>query len=438
MTTELTKASDLLDAGDRSGAVRALRSAVDSVPSAELAPLVGRLAESAGLDDLAGAAAALVAAPERAGALYDFGYACVGRGLAFLAVPALTEALDRCLSPRRGILGLGRDRRLPSTLTVVQELATALEDEERHAAAADLLARHDDLLADWPGRYLRVYNALMDGRPEEAAALFDRLAAPDGTWQPAADRIRRSLARTTAAAPADRSDLRGWHFALTGGILTTLSPYGFRAGMNGRWGYLQLGYESLRYGLERLRTVLDAAGTAPRAVALLPDRNSRILGLAAAGLFGLPAEEYRPGAEDTLVVAYDLNEADREVLRGLHRREPGQILFEHATCWTDTPVVSADVCTLLAQVAVAPWEATLRVDPETQQVEKTAPDERPAEEIAEDIRTAAPVADEGDGETPSDPDETLAAFTTRIRTTWLHGPRDRVRSAGPVRSSRFH
>jgi len=36
----------------------------------------------------------------------------------------------------------------------------------------------------------------------------------------------------------DRQDLRGWHYVLTGGILASLSPYGFDDGMTGRWAYL--------------------------------------------------------------------------------------------------------------------------------------------------------------------------------------------------------
>lgn len=62
---------------------------------------------------------------------------------------------------------------------------------------------------------------------------------------------------------------------------------------------------------------------------------------------------------------------------------------------------------------------------------------RPAEELARDIVTADPTPDEGDGQTPADPDRALRTFTEAVATGWLRGPRDRVRSPGPVRSSRF-
>jgi hypothetical protein len=41
-----------------------------------------------------------------------------------------------------------------------------------------------------------------------------------------------------AVTSLDRQDLRGWHYVLTGGILASLSPYGFDDGMTGRWAYL--------------------------------------------------------------------------------------------------------------------------------------------------------------------------------------------------------
>lgn len=49
------------------------------------------------------------------------------------------------------------------------------------------------------------------------------------------------LRRTEGAAqagPLDHRDLRGWHYALTGGYLAVLSPYGFDSSMTGRYAYL--------------------------------------------------------------------------------------------------------------------------------------------------------------------------------------------------------
>jgi hypothetical protein len=43
----------------------------------------------------------------------------------------------------------------------------------------------------------------------------------------------------------DRQDLRGWHYVLTGGVLGSLSPYGFDVGMTGRWAYVSDSVEAV-------------------------------------------------------------------------------------------------------------------------------------------------------------------------------------------------
>jgi hypothetical protein len=70
-------------------------------------------------------------------------------------------------------------------------------------------------------------------------------------------------------------------------------------------------------------------------------------------------------------------------------------------------------------------------------VERAPADDRPSERLAAEIANAETDADPGDGRTPPDPDETLTAFTTATTAEWLTGPRDAVRSPGPVPSSRF-
>ncbi|MBV6697248.1 hypothetical protein KV557_08945 [Kitasatospora aureofaciens] len=450
-TPSLDTAWHHLEAGDPHAVLRELRGLADDVPAAQVASLVQRLAADSGFDDLADAAGRLAAGAGGPVALYKYGYACVERGVSYLAAPALAEGLGLAAAEaregektKRGLFGRSKPRP-DSRLPILSELATALEDEERHAEAAAVLREHEPLLRDWPGRYLLAYNALMSGDRTTARATLDRLSAPDDQWRPAADRVRRALDRADAVeagagagsaevatltpTPLSHQDLRGWHFALTGGLLATLSPYGFAAGMTGRYAFLQDSYGLCRHGLERLRLVLDATGTRPRSVSLLPGRADRALGLAAAELFGLPAESYRPGTGHTLVVAYDLNDVDgigHETLAALRERATGEVLYEHATCWTDTPPVTADVSGLLGQTVAPPWRML-----------GDEPDERPAEALAAEIVAADPTQDEGDGDTPPDPDDALTAFARVAREHWLNGPRDRCRSSGPVPSSRF-
>lgn len=321
-TDNLAKGWELAGAGDVQGAMRELRAHAADVPASAAAPLVGRVAGLAEMPDLADAAAALAAGPGRPQELYDYGRVCVERGAAFLAVPALDEAL----------------RLVPDARGVLVELVSALENEERHREAVALLQERESAgpLPAWPERYLLAYNAMMAGEPETARLAAATLPEPTGgdeMWRPAFDRVHRMLDRWAVGrglAPLDRRDLRGWHYVLTGGVLTTLSPHGFAAGMTGRWAFVQDGESECLAGLRRLGLVVEAAGLRPRSVSVLSDRSSRILGIAAARLLGLPAKPYRPGRSDTIVVAYDLNEVEDDVPAGLRERQPGQVLYEHS------------------------------------------------------------------------------------------------------------
>ncbi|MBD0688749.1 hypothetical protein [Streptomyces sp. CBMA123] len=444
MATELSEAWELFESGDSQGAMRALRSVADRLPPAEVAPLVAKLAEGAGFEDLAEASTALAARPGEADRLYTYGYACVERGIDAVAVPALREALRLVQAPPAAPERTGLFRRKPKVQAAQQlglrkvllELVSALEGCERHAEALAVLREHDARLGDWPDRYLTVYNALMSGQIAPAREVYAALSAPEGVWVGPGQRVGRMLERAAALPPVDDRDLRGWHYVLTGGLLTTLSPHGFDQGMTGRWAYLQDDFGYCRYGLERLRAVLAATDRKPASVALLADRGSRALGLAAARLLGVPTAPYQPGTPGVLVVAYDLNECDPAELAQLHERAEGQLLFEHATCWTDPPAVTADVSTLLGQIVNAPWEPGLQFGEDGEPAE-AEPDRRSAEELAEAILAAPSTAPEGDGRTPPDTDDTLLAFATRATGWPAAGPRDRIGSAGPVRSSRF-
>lgn len=428
-TPELLEAWQALDEGDIPGALRRLRKGTDGLPIDELALVTARAARSAGFDDLSTAADALTGRPAKVRVLYDFGYACIERGVPYLAIPALREAL----------------RQAPDSAGILRELVSAYEREGRHREAVDILTAHESTLVDWPDRYLLVFNAVMAGELALARRHHARLPDPqDEMWLPAQTRQRAMLERAAVAepvSPLDATDLRGWQYVIGGTVLTTLSPYGFDAGMTGRFAWLQDTHDQCLRGLLRLKAVIGAAGAHPTSVSLLPDRGSRILGLAAARLLDLPAKPFAPDREDTVVIAYDLNEVagaeqGPEILGRLYERTPGQLLHEHASNWTDPPVVTADSITLLHQSATAPWEGQLRAG-EDGLAERGAPDSRPEEEIAADILAADATPDDGDGTTPADPVEKLTDFVSAVRDTWLRGDRAALTSTGPVPSSRF-
>ncbi|MCC5474872.1 tetratricopeptide repeat protein [Streptomyces barringtoniae] len=426
---ELLEAWGCLDSGDVPGALRQLRAAGETQPLSEVALVVRRAAAAAGFDDLTQAATALAADPERAKVLYDFGYACIERGVSYLAVPALREAL----------------RRSDGSLLALRELVSAYEDEGRHREAVTELARHEGSFKDWPDRYLLVFNAVLAGDLELARRQHALLSDPeDAQWQPARDRQNRVLERAADAervSSLDLTDLRGWQYVIAGTVLGTLSPYGFGAGMHGRYAWLQDTPGGCLRGLLRLRALLEAAELRPGSVSLLPDRDSRILGLAAAEVLDLPAEPFVPGRTDTVVVAYDLDglaahDGGPEIVGQLFERVPGQVLHAHACCWTDPPAITADSVGLLHQSVVPPWGERLRQGADGS-IGRDPADDRPEAEIAAEVTAADPAADPGDGEGPGDDDTRFAAFAGAVQGTWLRGDRARVRSAGPVPSSRF-
>ncbi|WP_329458712.1 tetratricopeptide repeat protein [Streptomyces sp. NBC_01497] len=428
-TPELLECWELLDAGDVPGALRRLRAGAETLPLAEMALVVRRAAEAAGFDDLGSAAGTLAGAPRSGLALHRFGYACAERGPPWMSVPALREAL----------------RLNPDLLAVVRELVAAYERQGRHREATDLLMRYEDRFQEWPDGHLLVVNALMAGDLAPARDRAEVLPDPvDPRWAPARERQRRMLARAASVARTsalDATDLRGWQFVLGGTVLGTLSPFGFEAGMNGRYAWLQDTYGQCLRGLLRLGALLESAGVAPRSVSLLPDRGSQVLGLAAADVLGLPARPFEPGRQDTVVVAYDLNRLTArrggpELRRRLFRRVPGQVLHEHASSWSDAPAVTADSVGLLHQSVVPPWDGRLRHGAGGG-VRRTPPDDRPAGAVAAGISAADPAPDSGDGEGPDDPAEHFARFVTAVRDCWLRGDRERLDSSGPVPSSRF-
>jgi hypothetical protein len=155
-------------------------------------------------------------------------------------------------------------------------------------------------------------------------------------------------------------------------------------------------------------------------------------------VLGLPTAPYHPGTPDTVVLAYTLADVDDDTVRALADRAPGEVLVEHATCWTGPPPVTPDFTVLLGQSVVPPWGARLVLDPQAGSRRNPA-DDRATEAIADEIAAAEPARDEGDGDGPPDDDGVLTAFVTALGAGWplRGGPRYRMRSPGPVRSSAF-
>jgi hypothetical protein len=391
--------------------------------------LLGRIA--AALED--GPLAELLAEPKGTDVawLYQVGYDLIERDLPLCAATVLELAA-----------GLA-----PGDAEVLTELSAAFERALCFAQARDALQRAPELVAtEFMPRYLLGYNALMSGDVDGLREALDGLAELEREdYHPQlTGRLQRMLARSErlqAARPLgdaslDRKDLRGWHHALTGGVLTHLSPWGFDEGMNGRYAFLQDSLANVRVGLERLALLCEEWGSAPERVYLLGERGADVLAHAAARRLELPLVAWGPEGrcEPGLIPAYDLSDLPGGTLDLLRTRRPGQLLWAHATCWTTDFPFAADVTTLLYQSNVAPWGERMRVDPETRAVETSESDERGPEALAEEV-LAAEVEAEDD---PADDREVLRAFAQAAGPPPSEeGPRERMWAGSPVGSNRF-
>ena len=256
-----------------------------------------------------------------------------------------------------------RDRRVGpvevpacSSATAKRSCASWCRRSERALAYRDALA----ILEDHPAlrgrsflcRYLYAFNAVMSGNLAIARAALAALA-PDGeeteAMRAAIVAMLARADRVAGAASLDERDLRGWHYVLTGGLVSHQSPYGFDSPMHGRYAWLQDSFGRIATGLDRLAQLAPAAPC----VYAPPGRGHEIVAHAVAKRMNIPFAPWpaigvpAPG----LVVLYDLAELPAAEIPRLLQRRPDQILFAHASPWTRDFPIAPDVTTLLYQAS---------------------------------------------------------------------------------------
>jgi hypothetical protein len=426
MATPLETADEQIAAGNGRAAINALRDPSLQLPLGAVAESVRRGAVLLHMDVLARSAGQAASAPESPPALYDFGVTCHQLGIPEIAV----QALRRCLELEE------HDR------TAVT-LAATLEDCTLHTVALVVLEGRPHLLREWTLRYVAAFNALMAGDIERARTHQRELSPPgDDAQRTMSERLERMLRRADAVTRNRRlsgDDLRGWELVISASLITTLSPWAFPT-MHGRWGLVGDTYALCRYGLQRLVAVVTALDRRPEAVLLAPDRDSTVLGLAAAHVLGVPARAFDADA-DGLVVVYDPGSVAKEVLASLRSHRPGQVLAAHATNWVHPSPIAPDITTMVHQFVQAPWGERTSVDAATRRTDTVAADPAPVQELAERIVAAGATPPEGDGDTPVDSESDLVTVALACRDIAAvaqdAGPRERMWLGGPVRSARF-
>jgi hypothetical protein len=373
------RAIDALEAGDARGAFGAVRqvlgypTALDESQWPEAMAVFARIASAIVGEEWAGHVRAVADAPSDVRALYKLGYELIEQSLHSIAAAVLDRA----------------NRLAPEQQPIVSELVSALEDAGLNERACQVLRESPRVLgADPLCQYLLGFNALMTAdlrTPRDVLAGAPASVQQDERLGYMFGQLRQMLDRADAlliagASKLDDRDLRGWHFVINGSALLHLSPYGFDAGMNGRYAYIQDSASACHEAVQRLAAVLNEwqaalSAALPRRIFLLPDRESAALGTAAARVLGVPAEAWpvEGCAEPGLIVAYDLGKVPDEVLRTFREHRAGQLLWGHAACWTRAGPISADLVTYLYQVNLSPWEpGRLKVGAKGGKVESAA------------------------------------------------------------------
>ena len=312
--------------------------------------------------------------------LYTLGYELIEVGLNRIAATALIRA----------------NQLAPGHEKIITELSTALEKVALHRDAMTFLeqARSNGVDGFFP-TYLLGFNAFLAGdanRTREALSQLDPDVDEDFATLP--KRLEGFLERhavVSEVSSLDSNDLRGWNYAVSGSVVTHLSPYGFES-MRGRYAMVQDSEAVLHEGIERLAIVLDTWQFTPTTVQFTLDRSSEIIARAIAQRLGTTLQPFSanplPGR---LIVSYDFRYVDESVLRALFERGPDEILFAHAMQFTDDYPFSPDVCTYQHQHNIAPWEGgRMRVDPDTQEVTRSEPNNAPAVALADTILSATP------------------------------------------------
>lgn len=382
------KAQVLLAQGDPSAAFNALRPLIthggpelDGVQLRNTLSLFARISEALAGPEYAASFHALAADPDDVDRIHEVAYEMYEQGQPRVAARLLTHGLEVA----------------PGHPRLVAELTPNLEALMRNREVVEVLAA-SGLVDQHPVfAYSMAFNAMMiaDVDASRDALATMRGMALDEQLADMAEAIEGMHVRHAAlvgTAPLDVLDLVGWQLVLGGGALLHVSPEGYEDAMRGRYALVQDQHGHVRSGIESLIAVLTAFELAPEQIVAAPERGASIVAEALSNLLDVPLREWstRYATEPGLFVADDLSAVeDNQFLQALSEHRRGQLLFAHASCWTEPFFYTPDATTLLYQHRTAPWAGgRMRIDPDTQQVTHDEADDSPAYQIAAKILDA--------------------------------------------------
>lgn len=338
---------------------------------------------------------------------------------------------------------------------VLKRLLNALFSDGRYADVQDLANSFVEVVAArFEMRYLSCLAAMLVGDIGNARQFYANLRPDAPGEREQAGVVRRMLQRATIIEKfrtLDDNDLRGWHFALTGGLLLHLSRAGFQEGMRGRYAWVRDTAALCLEGITKLTVVLSSFHQAPKQVLAFPDDHSQALASAAAQMLSCPLTALSPETVDEpgLVVSYDLGLCDPQLVASFATHRPEQILWTHAASWTDPTAYAADIITFLYQLKDHPWgEAPFRIvegdEGPSIPEEYFAVPEEPRAPIPFDVAAASTEILSAHNAKAWDHDDLISMVDQLVTLGKRHvglmqssGQREPFWYGGPVKSSRF-
>lgn len=246
-------------------------------------------------------------------------------------------------------------KQAPNNLPVLHELVAALEMQGLYAPALSSLKNANG--TDFTTRYLLAFNTLMTGDIDEALNIGKTLKSDSASSDVMLKKWHAIFARVRAVegvTSLDRSDYRGWHFILTGGLLLHLPDPAKH--MYGQYESLEDSESLIKEGIYRLCSIFDLWKFKVPKILSFDNPESHRLGLAFSSTLGIPEKTVVSPKEAGLFVVYDHSNVINEVMDGISKHSNSMLFYCHASQFNREYKVAPDFTNLMYTWLVSPWE----------------------------------------------------------------------------------
>lgn len=284
----------------------------------------------------------------------------------------------------------------PGDVDLAHDLAIAYARRFEVAKAVETLesvAASDDFWAYW----FLVKCWLLNQQPDKArrgvASLQQYLRDyPDqeqfDIFELKVEELREAVERYQTI-PDPQMHIRDWQFIQYGSVILDYfdkddDQYVAGGRYVASWGSLQ----GLKENINALHAFIHHLSLSFDGVRYVNDRHSAIVGMAIAGVLGLPAGVYHSEApnRNCLIVAGNSSALDQ--YDELRMVRDGQLIYVLNHSWLENAYTTPDVIGFMSQSYYFPWEVTMKVT--EGKVDEMPPDDRSEDEIAQELIGLAP------------------------------------------------